>query len=303
MSRDLQGGENSWKDAIDLSVYSSGLRPAGCPKITPCPVCRSIAQKKVPAGMSYDQSARSLKYLLCHPPNWPKGQEGESFLSWQGEKVVLSAGICALVWKPAAECAWRQFLPASLRCSLCAAMGKRSYEVSRRLKHLNHIHPPHHRTYTTHNTPQATKNHEQPRRSLAQLRAEKEARLRTVQEGIRICEALGEIMEGHQKYGFADRSTVFEQLAVLLQSATQACILVEHGTFLDRANAYRLKGTVQERLGQTNEALATFREAQQLYKSAETHVDCDAWEVKQNSMVLLCTIGSLLRSINQYAAS
>lgn len=67
--RDLQGGENSWKDGIDLSVYRSGLRPVGCPKITPCAVCRSIAQKKVPAGMSYDHSARSLKYQMCHPPN------------------------------------------------------------------------------------------------------------------------------------------------------------------------------------------------------------------------------------------
>ena len=60
---------------------------------------------------------------------------------------------------------------------------------------------------------------------------------------------------------------------------------------------------MQEDLGQSTEALATFRKAQQLYKLAETHVDCDAWEVKQNSMILLCTVGSLFQSTNQYAAS
>jgi len=79
--RDLVGGENSWKEGIDLSVYRSGLRPAGCPKITPCPICRSIAQKKVPVGMSYDQSARSLKYQLCHPPNGFQSQGEESVYS------------------------------------------------------------------------------------------------------------------------------------------------------------------------------------------------------------------------------
>jgi len=79
--RDLQGGENSWKDAIDMSVYVSGLRPAGCPKITPCSVCRPIAQKEVPAGTSYDYSARSLEYLLCHPPYGFKSQGEESVYS------------------------------------------------------------------------------------------------------------------------------------------------------------------------------------------------------------------------------
>ena len=44
---------------------------------------------------------------------------------------------------------------------------------------------------------------------------------------------------------------------------------------------------MQEDLGQFTEVLATFREAQRLYKVVETHVDCDAREVKQNSMILL----------------
>jgi len=78
------------------------------------------------------------------------------------------------------------------------------------------------------------------RRTLAQLRAEKEAQLQSVREGIKLCEEISDTMEARLEHGFADRSTVFEQLAVLLQKATRACVLVEHGTFLDRANAYRL---------------------------------------------------------------
>jgi len=92
--RDLQGGENSWKDAIDMSAYVSGLRPAGCPKITPCAVCRSIAQKEVAAGTSYEYSARSLEYLLCHPPYGfiPQGKESVYSLNMisRGDGVALN---------------------------------------------------------------------------------------------------------------------------------------------------------------------------------------------------------------------
>ena len=79
LPRDVAAGENSWKDAIDLSVYRSGLRPVGCAKITPCPKCRSIARKRVPTGMSYEYSARYMDYMLCHPPS--------GFIS-QGEESV-----------------------------------------------------------------------------------------------------------------------------------------------------------------------------------------------------------------------
>jgi hypothetical protein len=77
--RDLPRGENAWKDAIDLSVYKSGLRPVGCAKITPCAKCRPIARKKVPVGMSYEYSARYVDYKMCHPPT--------GFIS-QGEESV-----------------------------------------------------------------------------------------------------------------------------------------------------------------------------------------------------------------------
>jgi len=43
-----------------------------------------------------------------------------------------------------------------------------------------------------------------PRRTLAQLRAGKEARLRTVQEGIRLRDEVGQILVDHQKPCKAD---------------------------------------------------------------------------------------------------
>jgi len=79
--RDLRGSENAWKDAIDLSVYSSGLRPVGCAKIKPCPKCRSIIKKKVPTGMSHDVSAQYIGYKLCHPPMGFVSQGDESIYS------------------------------------------------------------------------------------------------------------------------------------------------------------------------------------------------------------------------------
>ena len=86
--RDLQGGENSWKDAIDMSVYVSGLRPAGCPKITPCAVCHPLAKEKIAAGTNYAYIARSLDYKMCHPPFGFQSQGGESVYSL----VMLSRG-------------------------------------------------------------------------------------------------------------------------------------------------------------------------------------------------------------------
>lgn len=84
--RDLLGGENAWKDAIDLSVYKSGLRPVGCAKIAPCANCRSIARKKVPHGMSHEYSFRHLEYAMCHPPT--------GFVSQGEESIYMLDFIC-----------------------------------------------------------------------------------------------------------------------------------------------------------------------------------------------------------------
>jgi hypothetical protein len=77
--RDVRGGENSWKDVIDLSVYRSGLRPVGCPKITPCAVCRSFALKSIGGHMDYNR--RQMDFKLCHPPNGFQSQGEESVYS------------------------------------------------------------------------------------------------------------------------------------------------------------------------------------------------------------------------------
>ncbi len=92
--RDLPGGENPWKDAIDLSVYKSGLRPVGCAKITPCAKCRPLARKKVPPGHSHEFSFRSMEYAMCHPPTGfvNQGEESEYALDFicRGDGAVFS---------------------------------------------------------------------------------------------------------------------------------------------------------------------------------------------------------------------
>jgi hypothetical protein len=92
--RDLPGGENTWKEAIDLSVYKSGLRPVGCSKITPCPKCRPLARKKVPHGYSHDDSFLKCEYVMCHPPTGfvNQGEESEYSLDFicRGDGAVFT---------------------------------------------------------------------------------------------------------------------------------------------------------------------------------------------------------------------
>ena len=92
--RDLLRGENSWKQAIDLSVYKSGLRPVGCAKITPCPTCRPIARKKV--LMTHEFSAHYIRFNMCHPPFGFVSQGEESTYSLD----FISRGDGAVFSKP-----------------------------------------------------------------------------------------------------------------------------------------------------------------------------------------------------------
>lgn len=68
VARDLRSGENSWKKALDLSVYASGLRPPGSPKIQPCSKCRPVAQRRTSPGMTFDEIAHVADGVMCHPP-------------------------------------------------------------------------------------------------------------------------------------------------------------------------------------------------------------------------------------------
>ena len=84
--RDLAGGENTWKNAIDMQAYVSGLRMPGCPEITPCAVCRPRALAKASNGRSYgyDHGHRLVEYLLCHPPHGLVSQGSKSAYSFIG---------------------------------------------------------------------------------------------------------------------------------------------------------------------------------------------------------------------------
>lgn len=107
------------------------------------------------------------------------------------------------------------------------------------------------------------------RRSIAQLRAEKVARLQKVEEGIVLRD------EGYQErvnYQNADPSDQCLLAEKTLEKATRACAFLEHATFYDRALAQGLKANVHKDMGHITEALANFRGARQLFALAEPQI-------------------------------
>lgn len=106
------------------------------------------------------------------------------------------------------------------------------------------------------------------RGAIARLRAEKEARPRSVEEGLKLRNEAGRELDGHTRHGVADVSTQNLQLAAILEKVTRACVLLEHATFFDRAVAHEVKARTQGELGQIGEALETYREAQRLFAPA-----------------------------------
>ena len=62
--------ENTWKDALDLSVYRSGLRLVGCIKSKKCPVCYHVLLR--PFHGKIGEAARIIHSDMCHD-RFPKG--------------------------------------------------------------------------------------------------------------------------------------------------------------------------------------------------------------------------------------
>ena len=94
----------------------------------------------------------------------------------------------------------------------------------------------------THHTPQSVKNHEPPQthpRTTSRREGGSPANRARGSPEAWLCRPFYGFVLGPEKEG-------------------ASCVLVAHGTFLDRAKAYRLRGTVQADLGQIGEALATF---------------------------------------------
>lgn len=72
--RDIHLGENTWKDAVDLSVYRVGLRPVGCAKYSACKRCQELRQS---AGKkTVDETLKFYNDKSCHP-NMPKGFQSQ----------------------------------------------------------------------------------------------------------------------------------------------------------------------------------------------------------------------------------
>ena len=94
MPRNRRAGENSWKDALDMSVYSLGLRTAGSPKLSPCPTCRTVAEGRPSPGVTFDDMRRQLDFIVCHPPFGLVSQGEESIYAIEyicrGDGILLS---------------------------------------------------------------------------------------------------------------------------------------------------------------------------------------------------------------------
>lgn len=139
------------------------------------------------------------------------------------------------------------------------------------------------------------------RRSIASLRAEKEARERNVREGIKLRNVIAQVLSGPTPVSKEDLP-----YKGLLEKAIHACALLEHATYFDRAAALHCKGKLEREHGRIMEALASLREARQLYTLAlaagQVH-ERDVPEVTDASMMVLCDIAWLLQSSNQYVES
>lgn len=67
MYRETSKGDNSWKDAIDISVYNTGLRLVGCVKATKCMDCAKLLSKCKRKKQALHDSLREAETQLCHP--------------------------------------------------------------------------------------------------------------------------------------------------------------------------------------------------------------------------------------------
>lgn len=66
LRRDQTIGENSWRDAIDASVYNTGLRLVGCVKASRCSECASILQRRG-SDKTLRDHVREVQTTICHP--------------------------------------------------------------------------------------------------------------------------------------------------------------------------------------------------------------------------------------------
>ena len=66
MYRETTRGENSWKDAVDIAVYNTGLRLVGCVKASKCMACATILSQRRTKHALHD-SLREAETRLCHP--------------------------------------------------------------------------------------------------------------------------------------------------------------------------------------------------------------------------------------------
>ena len=93
-----------------------------------------------------------------------------------------------------------------------------------------------------------------------------------------------------------------------LEKVTRVCTLLVNAAVLDRAVAHGYKAAVLGKLDRIGEALAAYREGQQLYSMAATQLGemtCETVpsDVAYSSLAVLFELGTLLESANQLVES
>jgi len=102
------------------------------------------------------------------------------------------------------------------------------------------------------------------KRSVAQLRAEKEARHRDGLEGIRLLSVVSKGIRQYNGQG-VEPSTIMMMLTTLLEKAEQSCAVLEHYPDpLFRYSAHECKARLLKDLGKTAEAMTAFHETRRV---------------------------------------
>lgn len=96
--RHREKGENMYEDALDVSVYSTGLRMPGCPKAELCPTCGKNRSKKVTQGTdnyTITQEYEKMLSLFCRGHTFPRGYRFRKDTVYSVTKVFTGRGVVA----------------------------------------------------------------------------------------------------------------------------------------------------------------------------------------------------------------
>lgn len=92
MRRDQSIGENAWRDAIDASVYNTGLRLIGCVKASRCAECSAILKRRG-SDKTLRDHVREVQTTICHPESPTGFVLGDDTTVYRFMNLVRSDGV------------------------------------------------------------------------------------------------------------------------------------------------------------------------------------------------------------------